>query len=208
MFISGNHDLKLVCYPISERSRRAGRALVNWVAEVRAHQPRSAKDADWTRIGSRDFIDLFRQFSMPDIDVIDLMDSTELTLEYAMIDRDPLPWWTDGRVTLLGDAAHPMFPIGANGASQAILDAAVLEEAVADAGTGPEALAAYEADRLETTAAVVLANRGYGPEQVLDIADARLTGQDDRVEDLITPEEAEAVASKYRNVAGFQKQAD
>jgi 5-methylphenazine-1-carboxylate 1-monooxygenase len=208
MFVAGNHDLKVVCYPISEQARRDGRSLVNWVAEIRTDEPRSAEDADWNRVGGRDFIAEYRGFSMPDLDLIGLMEGTDRILEYPMIDRDPLPWWTQGRVTLLGDAAHPMLPIGANGASQAILDAAALERALAGERDVQRALAAYEAERRETTATVVLSNRGYGPERVLDIADSRLTGPDDRVEDLITPAEAEDVARTYRVVAGFKKATD
>lgn len=208
MFVAGNHDLKLVCYPISEQARRAGRSLVNWVAEIRTDEPRSADDADWNRVGGRDFIEEFRGFSMPDIDLIALMEGTDPILEYPMIDRDPVAWWTQGRVTLLGDAAHPMLPIGANGASQAILDAAALARALTGERDVPQALADYEAERRGATATVVLSNRGYGPERVLDIADARLTGPDDRVEDLITPAEAEDVARTYRAVAGFEKLTD
>lgn len=205
MFIAGNHDVKFVCYPISEEARGRGRALINWVAEVRHDQPRELAEADWNRIGTRDFVEHFLDFAMPDIDIVDLVDATHQVLEYPMVDRDPLPWWTAGRVTLLGDAAHPMYPIGANGTSQAILDAVALEQALADASSIETGLAAYEDQRREKTSAVVLSNRENGPEQVLDIADARLTGPDDRVEDLITAEEVEAAASRYRAVAGFQK---
>jgi len=56
MFIAGDHGVKFVCYPISGRAARQGRALVNWVAEVRQDQPRAAEEADWTREGGRDFI--------------------------------------------------------------------------------------------------------------------------------------------------------
>ena len=45
-----------------------------------------------------------------------------------MCDRDPLPRWSHGRVTLLGDAAHPMYPVGSNGATQAMLDARSLAD--------------------------------------------------------------------------------
>lgn len=208
MFIAGNHDLKLVCYPISEKARRRGESLVNFVAEIRSAQPRSARDADWNRVGSREFIEEFREFTMPDLDPVRLLEQAKEILEYPMIDRDPLPWWTKGRVTLLGDAAHPMYPIGANGASQAILDGLALEKALTDSTEASEALSEYETERREATAKVVLANREYGPEQVLDIADSRLTGPADRVEDLITVEEAEAVAHRYRDVARFKKLVD
>ncbi len=208
MFIAGNHDVKFVCYPISEEARRQGRALVNWVAEVRHDRPRPATEADWADRGDRGFIDAFRGFRMPDIDIVALMEATGTVLEYPMIDRDPLPSWGRGRVTLLGDAAHPMYPIGANGASQAVVDAAALADHLDGAATLTGGLADYEADRRPKTQAVVLANRQAGPEQVLDIADARITGPGDRIEDLIAPHEVEAVASRYRRIAGFTRRAE
>lgn len=208
MFIAGNHDVKFVCYPISEEARGRGRSLVNWVAELRHDRPRPATEADWADRGDRDFIAAFREFRMPDIDIVELMSSTETVLEYPMIDRDPLGRWGQGRATLLGDAAHPMYPIGANGASQAIIDAGALAAHLGEAVSVEAGLAAYEADRLPKTSGVVLANRQAGPEQVLDIADARLTGPDDAVEDLIAPHEVEAVASRYRQVAGFTRRAE
>ncbi|PHP66701.1 hypothetical protein CSC94_13570 [Zhengella mangrovi] len=205
MFIAGNHDLKFVCYPISEKARQQGRSLVNWVAEIRHDRPRPATEADWVDRGVRDFIDRFRDFSMPDVDVVDLMKATPTVLEYPMIDRDPLPWWGRRRISLLGDAAHPMYPIGANGASQAIVDAECLGRFMKSCSDPVEGLAAYEAERRPKTRDVVLANRKSGPERVLDIADSRLTGPDDKVDDLISREEVEAVARQYRQVAGFRK---
>lgn len=204
MFIAGDHDVKFVCYPISNRAAREGEALVNWVAEVRHDRPRAAEEADWTREGDRDFIARFKDFRMPDIDILSLVNDTQRITLYPMIDRDPLPWWTDGRVTLLGDAAHPMYPIGANGASQAILDGRALADALA-AQPGPDGLLAYEALRRPLTANVVLTNRKSGPERVLDIAAARVTGPDDRIEDLISAAELEEVAASYRQISGFDK---
>lgn len=206
MFIAGDHNVKFVCYPISARAARDGKALVNWVAEVRHDQPRAADTADWTAEGSRDFIADFDGFRMPDVDIQALLRATEKITQYPMIDRDPLPWWTRGRVTLLGDAAHPMYPMGANGASQAILDADVLARALEET-PGAEGLLAYEAVRRPITTNVVLTNRRSGPERVLDIAAARVTGPEDRIEDLISPAELEEVASSYRQVAGFLKKA-
>lgn len=204
MFIAGDHDVKFVCYPISGRAAREGKALVNWVAEVRRDQPRAADDADWMRAGGRDFIASFLGFHMPDMDIVALLRDTQAITQYPMIDRDPLPWWTRGRVTLLGDAAHPMYPIGANGASQAILDARALADALA-AQPDPAGLLAYEAVRLPTTTEVVLNNRRSGPERVLDIAAARVRGPEDRIEDLLSAAELEEVAANYRQVAGFLK---
>lgn len=204
MFIAGDHNVKFVCYPISGRAARDGKALINWVAEVRHDQPRAAEDADWTREGDREFIAEYLKFQMPDIDIPTLLRDTRKITQYPMIDRDPLPWWTKGRVTLLGDAAHPMYPIGANGASQAILDGRALADALTEA-PGPEGLVAYEAVRRPITTNVVLNNRKSGPEQVLDIAAARVRGPEDRIEDLISAAELEEVASRYRQVAGFLK---
>ena len=207
MFIAGDHEVKFVCYPISSRAARQGKALINWVAEVRHDRPRAAEEADWLREGDREFIDEFRAFQMPDVDIPALLANTEKITQYPMIDRDPLPWWTDRRVTLLGDAAHPMYPIGANGASQAIIDARVLSDQL-EREPGPEGLSAYESIRRPVTTGVVLQNRKAGPEQVLDIAAARVTGPDDRIEDLITAAELEEVAASYRKVAGFRKKAE
>jgi 2-polyprenyl-6-methoxyphenol hydroxylase-like FAD-dependent oxidoreductase len=206
MFIAGDHDVKFVCYPISGRAAREGKALINWVAELRHDRPRAAEEADWTREGNRDFLAEFQGFRMPDIDIAGLVGKTERITQYPMIDRDPLPWWTQGRVTLLGDAAHPMYPMGANGASQAIIDAQALAEALAER-PGPEGLLAYEALRRPVTTKVVLSNRQTGPERVLDIAAARVRSPEDRIEDMISAAELEEVAASYRDIAGFRKRA-
>ncbi len=206
MFIAGDHDVKFVCYPISGRAAREGNALINWVAEVRHDNPRAAEEADWTREADRDFISEYLGFQMPDLDIQALLKNTQKITQYPMIDRDPLPWWTRDRVTLLGDAAHPMYPMGANGASQAILDGRALADALSEQ-PGPAGLLAYEAVRRPATTKVVLTNRQSGPERVLDIAAARIKGPDDRIEDLISPAELEEVAASYREVAGFIKKA-
>lgn len=205
MVIAGDHDVKFVTYPISERARQDGKALTNWVAELRRDRPRDIEDADWTREGTRDFIEAFRGFTMRDMDIVRLMEQTGTITEFPMVDRDPVGHWTAGRVTLLGDAAHPMYPIGANGASQAIIDGRSLADTLAER-PGPEGLLAYEAARRPATSEIVLANRRSGPERVLDIAAARVKGPEDRIEDLISAEELEEVAAGYRNTAGFQKQ--
>ncbi|MUZ75399.1 NAD(P)-binding protein [Agrobacterium vitis] len=206
MFIAGDHDVKFVCYPISGRAAREGNALINWVAEIRHDNPRAAEEADWTREADRDFIAAYAGFHMGDIDIQSLLQNTQKITQYPMIDRDPLPWWTEGRVTLLGDAAHPMYPMGANGASQAIVDGRVLADCLAERA-GPEGLLAYEAIRRPVTTNVVLNNRKSGPERVLDIAAARVKSADDRIEDLISAAELEEVAASYRQIAGFQKKA-
>jgi glycosyltransferase involved in cell wall biosynthesis len=136
-----------------------------------------------------------------------LIEAAEHVFEYPMVDRDPLPAWRHGRVTLLGDAAHPMYPIGSNGASQAILDARVLTRAFLDHGVGPEALAAYEGERRPATSRIVLANRANGPDQVLQIVEERCGGDFRNVHDVLTREELEETAAAYKRLAGFDRDA-
>jgi 2-polyprenyl-6-methoxyphenol hydroxylase-like FAD-dependent oxidoreductase len=124
-----------------------------------------------------------------------------------MVDRDPLEAWTQGRLTLLGDAAHPMYPIGSNGASQAILDARTLAYELATRTDIDEALAAYEAARRPATSRIVLANRGNGPEQVMQLAHERAPDGFSRIEDVLSREELEAVAGGYKQLAGFDRDA-
>ena len=207
MFIAGNHDVKLVCYPISNKTKQSQTVQINWVAEYRQDSPRRAITADWNRLGTRNFIEYFSNFEMDDIDVVDLLRNTEYIFEYPMVDRDPLSWWTKGRVTLLGDAAHPLYPVGANGASQAILDGEAVSEALR-LYEPVQGLSVYEDNRLGQTTNVILANREWGPERVLDIADKRIKSSSDRIEDHLTGDEVAAVAKNYREVAGFRKKED
>lgn len=204
MVIAGDHDVKFVTYPISERMRQCGRALTNWVAEVRHSTPRHIEDADWRRGATLDFIKPFHNFFMHDMDLIEIIKKTKVVTEYPMVDRDPLSSWVKGNVALLGDAAHPMYPIGANGASQAILDAWSIAQCLSKE-LNEKGLKAYELERLPMATSVVKSNREGGPEKVLDIAAARVTGPDDRIEDLISSSELKQVASSYQQIAGFKK---
>ena len=133
--------------------------------------------------------------------------AAEALYEYPMVDRDPLPYWTQGRATLLGDAAHAMYPIGSNGASQAILDARVLTREILAQGATPKALAAYEAERRPATAKIVLANRQNGPEQVMQRVEELAPNGFRHIEDVLTPGELEETAANYKKLAGFDKEA-
>jgi 2-polyprenyl-6-methoxyphenol hydroxylase-like FAD-dependent oxidoreductase len=124
-----------------------------------------------------------------------------------MVDRDPLDRWTFGRVTLMGDAAHPMYPIGSNGASQGILDARVLASEIRRSGATPEGLLAYETDRRPTTSKIVLANRANGPEQVMQMVEQRAPNGFARIEDVLSPQELKQTAASYKQVAGFDRDA-
>jgi 2-polyprenyl-6-methoxyphenol hydroxylase-like FAD-dependent oxidoreductase len=137
------------------------------------------------------------------LDVPALIAGTPSIFEYPMIDRDPLSYWAAGRVTLLGDAAHPMYPIGSNGASQAIVDARVLARELADHDDPATALAAYEGSRRPATSAIVLSNRRHGPEQVMTMVAQRAPHGFAHIDDVIAPDELRAIVGSYSATAGF-----
>ncbi|MBS0561119.1 MAG: flavin-dependent oxidoreductase [Proteobacteria bacterium] len=205
MAIAGDMNEKLVLYPIAPETD--GKRLTNWVVNVRGGDPaRPPARQDWSRVGRlEDILPAVRRFSLPFLDLEALIRATPEFYEYPMCDRDPLPWWTQGRVTLLGDAAHPMYPVGSNGAAQAILDARLLARLLAE-HPAPEALAAYEADRLPKTAELVRLNRIGGPERIVDEVSARAPNGFARLEDVISREELAAIAGGYAAKAGFALQ--
>jgi 2-polyprenyl-6-methoxyphenol hydroxylase-like FAD-dependent oxidoreductase len=205
MFMAGSRRVKFVAYPITAAGDD-GLCLVNWVAELdRSHAPVAERE-DWNRRGAlADFLPAFEGWKFPWLDVPALIRAAPAVYEFPMVDRDPLPGWTHGRVTLLGDAAHPMYPIGSNGASQAILDARALANALADEKDAGAALARYETERRPPTAKIVLSNREHGPECVLDFAEERAPDGFARVEDVFAPGELEGIAARYKQVAGFAR---
>jgi len=196
---------KMVIYPIRDRIDREGRQLINWVAEIET--PRHP-DRDWNRVGRlEDFIAAFEDWRFDWLDVPRFIGAADAILEFPMIDQDPLPWWSEGRVTLLGDAAHPMVPRGSNGAGQAILDARALADCLA-AGEDPVAsLKAYEARRLEPTANVVRMSRTNPPDAILREVYQR-TGDRPftRIEDVISVAELSALSDGYKRAAGYDRE--
>jgi 2-polyprenyl-6-methoxyphenol hydroxylase-like FAD-dependent oxidoreductase len=196
MIVAGsNASEKFVAYPISPVVD--GLATINWCAEVRL--PGAGLTADWSARGRlADVLPHFAGWCFDWLDVPDLIRAADPILEYPMVDRDPLPWWSTSRVTLLGDAAHPMYPIGSNGGSQAILDARVLAYHLATAPDVAAALAAYQSERLETTSAVLLANREMGAERILRTVAERAPEGFARIEDVLTGPELAAIADAYR----------
>ncbi|MFL5074313.1 MAG: FAD-dependent monooxygenase, partial [Microvirga sp.] len=146
------------------------------------------------------------RFAIPHVDVKALIAATPEFWEYPMCDRDPLPRWSQGRVTLLGDAAHPMYPVGSNGASQAILDARCLADALSSAEHPMAALHAYEAERLPKTAEIVRANRKGGPEGVIDAVEALAPDGFTDIDAVLPHAEREAIVRGYAQKAGFAKE--
>ncbi len=163
----------------------------------------SAPPRDWNRPGDRaDFLPRFDGWRWAGIDVPAIVAASGPIYEFPMVDRDPLPRWSFARVTLMGDAAHPMYPIGSNGATQGIIDARVFAWHLAKAGSIDAALAGYEQDRREATARIVLMNRQQGPDRVLDLARDRLANGGALAE-VLPVDERRAIAAGYKQTAGF-----
>jgi 5-methylphenazine-1-carboxylate 1-monooxygenase len=196
---------KIVVYPIRDAIDDEGRQLVNWVVEIET--PKYER-WNWARAGRiEDFIAPMRDWHFDWLDVPEFLRRADVALEYPMVDKDPLPRWSFGRMTLLGDAAHPMYPRGSNGAGQAIVDARALADCLA-AGADPVAsLGAYEARRLEATAKVVRTNRTTPPDWILGEVHKR-TGDKPftSIDAVISREELVAITDAYKRVAGYEKE--
>ncbi|QIS10480.1 flavin-dependent oxidoreductase [Nocardia arthritidis] len=196
-----NKSAKLVVYPIAVELDEHGMARTNWVCEV-ADPAAEPGRADWNRTGAlADVLPYYADWRFEWLDVPALLASAPRILEYPMVDRQPLPAWTEGRVTLLGDAAHPMYPIGSNGGTQAILDAAALAEAFAGEPTPEKALARYDSVRREPANAIVLANHDMPADRILRAVAERAPGGFERITDVLTPDELAELDRAYRQTS-------
>ena len=192
----------MVIYPIRNAVDAEGNQLINWLAQLETplHDERR-----WDRRGRlEDFFSHFESFVYDWLNVPEMILAADMILEYPMLDQDPLPRWTEGRLTLLGDAAHPMVPRGSNGSGQAILDARCLADALAATTDQPAALQAYEAVRRPATTEVVLTNRRNPPDTVLREVYERTGDQPfDRLEEVIAPGDLARIIQNYKVTAGF-----
>lgn len=204
MVMAGYFGRRVVVYPISKEHEEQGRALINWVAEFKTAPDQPMPRQDWNHTVRLDeVLKPFASFVFDFLDVPALIRGAEAIYQYPMVDRDPLPTWDFGRVTLLGDAAHPMYPVGSNGASQAIIDARVLARELALQPSIAAAVAAYDAVRRPATAAVVQANRRVGPERCMDIIEERAPNGFTNLDDIVSQQELEEIVAVYRRTAGF-----
>lgn len=200
----GTHRHRLVFYPIAPADPETGLATINWIAEVTVDGSQGWKESGWFKpVPVSDFIHHFAGWTYDWLDVPDLIGRADIAYENPMIDRDPVATWQDGRVVLLGDAAHPMYPTGSNGASQAIVDARVLGAALIEHGVGPAALGAYDKQLCEPISQVVLRNRGAGPFGLLNMVDERCGGEFEDIDAVIPAEERAAFMAGYKAAAGF-----
>lgn len=202
MAMIGRKSCKFVCYPI--RDIAEDRCLINWIADREMAPGYDWLKQDWNRPGKlADFLPAFADWSFDWLDVPAIITGAPAIYEFPMVDREPLARWTYGAMTLLGDAAHAMYPIGSSGASQAILDARVLARELRDQGVGEAALLAYEAARRMPVNRLVQAIRGDGPDKVLDIVADRAPDGFDNINEVIGASELSAMAAGYKSVAGM-----
>src|SRR5882672_4237953 len=193
---------KIVIYPIADDIDGQGNQLINWTTEMKRDTPEMN---DWNKPGDLgEFISVYESWRFDWLDVAELIRRSEFILEYPMVDKDPLARWTFGRVTLAGDAAHPMYPRGSNGAAQSVIDARVLADCLGGSADPRDALAAYEAARRVATAKVVRTNREHPPD-FINIKVEELTGDRpfDNLDDFITQDELRALSENYKRIAGF-----
>ncbi len=200
MVMVGDGKQKFVAYPLGQVGDD-GRMPINFIAEQRGA---GSGQVDWNHpIDPKPIVELFRKWAFDWIDIPGLIASADEILEYPMVDRDALPQWTFGRTTLLGDAAHAMYPNGSNGGSQATLDARTLAFHLAHAPTPRDGLRAYEADRRPATAALLEQTRQAGPEKVMVLAAERAPEGFSHIHDVIPETELAEVATAYKQAAGF-----
>jgi 2-polyprenyl-6-methoxyphenol hydroxylase-like FAD-dependent oxidoreductase len=208
MIVAGGMAAKLVVYPIAD-SGRPDRRLTNWavVAKIGDAATAPPNKEDWSRPGRLDdLMPHVQRFRIAYVNAQALIEATPEFWEYPMCDRDPLPRWSHGRVTMLGDAAHPMYPVGSNGASQAILDARCLADLLRSAEHPQHALWMYEQERLPVTAQIVRMNRKGGPEGVIDAVEALAPDGFNRIEDVLSFDERKAIVGGYASTAGFARE--
>ena len=202
MIIAGHFDQRIVVYPMA-RGAKAGTLLTNWVCQMAVFD-RAPPREDWNcRVDKDRVLGAFAQWRLPWLDMPALIRNTPEVYEFPLVDRDPVQGWSFGRVSLIGDAAHPMHPTGSQAGSQAIVDARTLTAALLATTDPIEALARYDAERRPAMNEVTLRNRHFGPEAALQLAEERAPGGFERIEDVVSRDELEAAVASFSSVAGL-----
>jgi 5-methylphenazine-1-carboxylate 1-monooxygenase len=206
MIMAGNAKHKFVAYPISPEIDENGNQLINWIADLPVPEEDANKERNWNKKCDKEkILPKFIDWKFEWLNVPEMIAAATDIYEFPMSDRNPLERWSFERITLLGDAAHPMYPIGSNGGSQAILDAECITECLANETDIIKALQTYEQTRLTATSKIVLQNRQMGPEQVMQIAEDRAPNGFKNLNDVISQTELEEIAARYKKIAGFEK---
>jgi 5-methylphenazine-1-carboxylate 1-monooxygenase len=202
MIVAGHFDQRIIAYPMGQGVKDR-QLLTNWVCQMAVPDNAPPRE-DWNRRVSKErVLEAFDRWRFPWLDAPALIRGTPEIFEFPLVDRDPLPAWTFGRVTLAGDAAHPMQPIGSQAGSQAIIDARALTGALLGASDPIEALKRYDAERRPAMNDIVLRNRNFGPEAAMQLAEERAPGGFDRVDDVVTHDELKAIAASFTAAAGL-----
>jgi 2-polyprenyl-6-methoxyphenol hydroxylase-like FAD-dependent oxidoreductase len=196
---------KIVIYPIVDNVDGQGNQLINWTTEIKRD---TTEQNDWNKPGKiEDFLPIYANWNFDWLDVAALIRNSDVIFEYPMVDKDPISRWTFGRVTFVGDAAHPMYPRGSNGSAQAVIDARILAELLAKGGDARAALKEYESIRTEPTAKVVRTNRQHPPDFII-IRVEELVGDRpyDDLDKYVTQDELKALSDDYKRIAGFARE--
>jgi len=200
----GTLEQRFVHYPISALDPATGMHLQNWIAELSFDPEQGWRSSDWNRqVDISEFLPAFEDWNFDWLDIPSLVRGAPAVWEFPMVDRDPVDRWVDQRVCLIGDAAHVMYPVGSNGASQAIVDARIMGAKFLAHGVEPDALEAFEEQLIEPMSALVLRNRGNGPIGILGLVDERCGGVFDDINDVIPHQEREDFMARYKAAAGF-----
>jgi 2-polyprenyl-6-methoxyphenol hydroxylase-like FAD-dependent oxidoreductase len=207
MVQAGHHTQKFVCYPISRAHAERGEALINWICDLYQGPHAAPPREDWNKPGKlADFLPRYAGWDFGWLNVPDVIRNAHAIFEFPMVDRDPLPRWSHGRITLLGDAAHPMYPIGSNGASQSIIDGEAIAQELS-AGDDPEkALKRYEERRLPPMARIVESNRRKGIDVMLDIVEERAPQGFADLEAVLPASELERIVGDYKKLAAQDRE--
>jgi 5-methylphenazine-1-carboxylate 1-monooxygenase len=202
MVIAGRSEHRLVIYPISKHLNSDGKVLINWIAKHKTTKAQEMPKQDWVHsVSKKEIPEYFKNFDFLKFEA--LVENASAIYKYPQVDRDPLPSWNFENVTLLGDAAHPMYPSGSNGASQAILDASCLTQQLVNQSTVIDAIENYDEIRRVNTAEIVLKNRQAGPERCIDVVEDRAPDGFSTLADVISQQELKEMSSSYKKMAGF-----
>lgn len=204
----GTHRHRIVFYPISPPDPETGLATINWIAEITVDNADGWSKGDWSKkVALNDFLHHFEGWDYGWLNVPELLSAADDVFEFPMIDRDPVATWRDGNVVLLGDAAHPMFPTGSNGAAQAVVDARVLGACMLEQGVTPAALEDYDRRLCREISGVVLRNRGAGPFGILNIVEERCGSVFEDIDDVMSKKEMDDFMRRYLQAAGYAMEA-
>jgi 5-methylphenazine-1-carboxylate 1-monooxygenase len=207
MVQAGYHNQKFVCYPISRSHSENGEALINWICDLYMGDQAMLPREDWNRPGKlQDFLPRFENWRFGWLDVPAVIKAAHAIYEFPMVDRDPLPRWSHGRVTLIGDAAHPMYPIGSNGASQAILDAEAVTQELSAGGDPAAGLTRFQERRLPPTARIVESNRRKGIDVMLDIVEQRAPQGFSNLEEVLPAAELAGIVADYKKLVSQDRE--